>query len=97
MVFADAHEVGRYRKKPVVVEARKFVPEYAEDIAEWCGGEAIFKFEQGGEMPVVRIEIETLEGTMRATPDEDWIIKGTHGEFYPIKEAVFLANYEPVE
>ena len=96
MVFADAHEVGRYRKKPVVVEARKFVPEYAEDIAEWCGGEAIFKCEPG-EKPVVRIEIETLEGTMRATPDEDWIIKGTHGEFYPIKEAVFLANYEPVE
>ena len=40
--------------------------------------------------------IETLEGVMRASP-EDWIIKGLRGEFYPCKPDVFQQKYEEVE
>jgi hypothetical protein len=44
----------------------------------------------------VEIEIETLEGTMTATPG-DWIICGVQGELYPCKPDIFEATYEPVD
>jgi hypothetical protein len=40
--------------------------------------------------------IETLEGTMYAQPG-DYIVKGIHGDIYPVKESIFLATYELVE
>lgn len=39
--------------------------------------------------------IETLEGTMRASPG-DWIIIGIKGETYPCKPDIFEATYELV-
>jgi hypothetical protein len=42
------------------------------------------------------IMIETLEGDMKCN-EEDWIIKGVNGEFYPCKPDVFEKTYEPVE
>lgn len=89
-----------YRKLPVVVEARHFdVPPdrlpmaLGIELAEWCGGK--FKTQLvGGADP--RIEIPTLEGVMTARLG-DWIIKGTAGEFYPIKDPIFRETYEPAE
>lgn len=40
--------------------------------------------------------IQTLEGAMRADPD-DWIITGIKGEQYPCKPDIFEATYELVE
>ncbi|AMO55552.1 hypothetical protein GZ77_09600 [Endozoicomonas montiporae] len=42
------------------------------------------------------LHIETLEGTMEASPS-DWIIKGVNGEFYPCKRDIFEKTYEPAE
>ena len=39
------------------------------------------------------MEIPTLEGVMKAQPD-DWIIEGVAGELYPCKPAIFNATYE---
>jgi len=41
-------------------------------------------------------EIATLEGTMRANPG-DYIIRGVHGELYPIKPAIFKLTYDPFD
>ena len=41
------------------------------------------------------IDIETLEGTMRASPG-DWIITGVNGESYPCKPDIFEKTYERV-
>ncbi|PRS47537.1 hypothetical protein [Bacillus sp. MZGC1] len=41
------------------------------------------------------MDIETLEGTMKASPG-DWIIKGVHGEIYPCKPDIFEKTYEKV-
>ena len=41
------------------------------------------------------IEIETLEGIMKASFG-DYIIKGVKGEFYPCKPDIFQATYEEV-
>lgn len=40
------------------------------------------------------LRIKTLEGTMTATPGEDVILRGVHGEFYPCKTSVFLETYD---
>lgn len=78
---------GRYRKKPVVVEASQFLSgsEPAPDwlSAAFTSGQAWY---QGGEKPY--ITIKTLEGVMRADPG-DWIIRGVKGELYPCKPDVF--------
>lgn len=48
-------------------------------------------------LPIVaHINIDTLEGTMRADPG-DFIIKGVNGEFYPCKPDIFEKTYEAVE
>lgn len=44
----------------------------------------------------VEMEIETLEGVMKADKG-DWIIKGIKGELYPCKPDVFAMTYEKVE
>jgi hypothetical protein len=40
--------------------------------------------------------IDTLEGGHIVCPS-DWIITGAAGEYYPYKDNIFKATYEPVE
>lgn len=44
----------------------------------------------------VELDIETLEGTMRANVG-DWIITGVNGEQYPCKPDIFAKSYEAIE
>lgn len=39
--------------------------------------------------------IDTLEGTMHASPG-DYIITGIRGEQWPVKPDIFAESYEPV-
>lgn len=81
-----------FRKKPVVIEAIQLIEPNAPDaVASWCGGKVCGVGACGEK---VWIEIETLEGVMRADY-RDWIIKGVKGEFYPCKPDIFTATYEP--
>jgi hypothetical protein len=83
-----------FRKKPVEIEAVQFNGDAASAAAirRWMAGFPL-------QMPnynlnsTERLEIETLEGTMRASAG-DWIIKGIHGEFYPCKPDVFEKTYD---
>jgi hypothetical protein len=50
--------------------------------------------EPTGGAPAV-IEVQTLEGTMRADAG-DWIVRGTRGEFYPVKPGPFADTFEGV-
>lgn len=42
------------------------------------------------------LEIETLEGTMKANPG-DYIVTGVQGETYPVKPDIFHETYEEVK
>ena len=82
-----------FRKKPVVVEAMQLTdPNTPEQVAEWCGGR-VEQLPRAGGGPSCCIVISTLEGDMRANVN-DWIIKGTRGEFYPCKPDCFGDTYE---
>ena len=62
------------------------------------------KFEKYVKIPVeieayqtdVELEIETLEGVMKANKS-DWIIRGVKGELYPCKPDVFDMTYRKSE
>lgn len=82
---------SRYRKKPVVIEARELTADNIRDIHEWiteAGGLAWMA------VPANELYIETLEGSMHASIG-DYIIKGIKGEFYACKPDIFELTYEP--
>lgn len=77
--------IGRYRKKPVVIEAAQFDANsraFPEGVC-YCGKP------EGA-------HVHTLEGPL-AVSHGDWIIKGVKGEFYPCKPDIFEVTYEPAE
>jgi hypothetical protein len=86
----------KYRKKPVVIEARQIESYHdLEPIAAWVvdgGGKAVASQDATGP---AYMNILTLEGTHRADI-RDFIIQGVAGEFYPCKPDIFAATYEPV-
>lgn len=79
----------KFRKKPVVIEARQYFPGDTLDglCAGACGGWNCSRKTPG---------IHTLEGTLRVTSG-DWIITGVKGEKYPCKPDIFELMYEEVK
>jgi hypothetical protein len=90
-------EPVQYRKKPVVIEAMQWdgTAQAATPIVDWIlsSGDRSARFRNG--VDDVCIAIDTLEGTMFASPG-DFVIRGVQGEFYPCKPDIFEATYEPV-
>lgn len=82
--------MGKYRKKPVVIEAFRY---WLDDRPEWfCDrvtDNSIITYE-------THCEIRTLEGVMRGEVG-DYIIRGVQGEIYPCKPDIFDATYEAVD
>lgn len=80
----------KYVKKPVVIEAVQWTGENTNDILAFC--DDCFSYEKNNVRILV---INTLEGTMKASP-MDFIIKGVKGEFYACKPDVFVMTYDEV-
>ncbi len=86
----------KYRKKPVIVEAKQLKADNAEDIARWCGGKVVTEYDaMDSDIRYVGLNIPTLEGVMRASQG-DYVIKGVAGEYYPCKPGIFEATYDPI-
>lgn len=88
----------KYRKKPVVIDAVQLTWPNWNEMCDFAG---VGKLSDGkpegifGENHAIGLSIPTLEGLMVAS-ENDWIIKGIKGEFYPCKPDIFEATYEPV-
>ena len=82
--------VGKYRKKPVVIEAIQYTKDNIHDILAFVGNDKMYYNPKDNEF-----YIRTLEGDHRLSVN-DWVIKGIKGEFYPCKPDVFEKTYEPV-
>ena len=90
--------VRKFRKKPVVIEAVQFTGDNLPEIIRFIGVDEFYGtlvIARGG-MLVRTVRIDTSEGTVLADP-QDWIIKGTKGEFYPCKPDIFAEIYEEVK
>ena len=90
--------MSKYRKKPVVIDAWQFTKANykigAPDFIRHSNGVVTLWSQYGGD--VIEGWIETLEGKMRVS-ENDFIIRGVNGEFYPCKPDIFAKTYEPVE
>ena len=82
---------NKFRKRPVVIEARQLTAENGPELWEWADSEPFY----APDGSVDGLTILTLEGRMKADFG-DWIIKGVQCEFYPVKPDIFAATYEPV-
>jgi hypothetical protein len=80
--------MGKYRKKPVVIEAVQWTGDNHEEISAFCPDA---KWDVRKEL----LSIGTLEGPLVASK-QDFIIRGVKGEFYPCKPDIFAKTYEPV-
>ena len=92
--------MGKYRKKPIVIEAFQMTKERRWDNSEWPnwlnkawnddpGCDGALWCEDGGE----ELWCGNLEGAHEVTFG-DWIIQGIKGEIYPCKPDIFEATYE---
>ncbi len=87
--------IGRFRKKPVVIEAMQLANcrATAEQIIRWA---ALFGVEvhlEQEDRHHLQLRTPTLEGDHIASVG-DWIIKGVKNGFYPCKPEIFAMTYE---
>ncbi len=86
--------MAKFRKKPVVIEAVRWL-----NIKIVCPpGPLWFEAaERRGDIQLAgtSLFIKTLEGEMRADVG-DWIIRGVKGELYPCRADIFEMTYEAV-
>lgn len=86
----------KYRKKPVVIEAVQFTGHNQDEVLHLVYPQMSQTGLNGAKEMNLPVVIETLEGTMTASPG-DFIIKGVKDELYPCKPDIFEATYEAVE
>ena len=91
--------MGKFRKKPVVIEAITFeeLVQYGKDNGANIVEGMPWSFEYKGQ-PITHENdecylIPTKEGTMNFTP-QDVLITGVQGEIYPCKKDIFEATYD---
>lgn len=84
----------KYRKKPVVIEAIKFLGPFSIDemCVEW--GDNFIKSHKLSDLGF--LSIYTLECHHIATVG-DYVIRGVKGEIYPCNPDIFEMTYEKVE
>lgn len=78
--------MAKYRKKPVEIDGIQWTGKNLKEIREFC----IYCNYKDEILTII-----TTEGDMEAHPG-DYIMKGTHGEFYPVKEDIFPDTFEKV-
>jgi len=93
-------EAHIFRKKPTEISAIQWTGTNVEAVKSFFSEDA-YKFcgpmvNLDGEPEKGDLLIETLEGTMRASPG-DFIIRGIKGEYYPCKPDIFEQTYEVVD
>ena len=95
--------IKKYVKKPVEIEAIQLKENNIIEVFDFLDGanyketKSVEELEEFSQIVLEQnyIEIETLEGLMKAS-FEDYIIKGIKGEFYPCKPDIFEATYKEV-
>ncbi len=87
--------MGKYRKKPVVIEATLWdgTRETLDHLLAMGMVTSLYSSVSG---KIQELRIKTLEGSIEAT-EGDWIIRGVQGEFYPYKPDIFEQTYEAVD
>lgn len=82
--------MGKYKKKPIVIEAVKYNGNNIMEIINFVDKNPILIGSKG------ILIIKTLEGNMKA-PIGSYIVRGVEGEYYPCRGDIFEKTYEEVK
>jgi len=87
-------KIGKYRKKPVVIETFRWTGGHDQVEDPVWAKDALMK----GTINIINGElfIHTKEGVMQARSG-DYIIRGVQGEIYPCKPDIFEVTYDLVQ
>lgn len=91
--------IGRYRKKPLEVEAIQYdgmnETELADFLKKYASGTSItFTHAISGD---ARATIKLPMGQTIDFYNGDWLVHGVDGSIYPVKKWVFAKTYEAVD
>ncbi|TXK52406.1 hypothetical protein FVR03_01430 [Pontibacter qinzhouensis] len=86
----------KFRKKPVIIEAIQYTGELAP-AKKFMGIRDADYDTQTRELIIPTLEDGSKNQVKHVASVGDWIVKGTTGEFYPVKPEIFAEIYEPVE
>lgn len=81
----------RYRAKPLEIDAVLWTGDIACLPTSFLGYGRLIPKSDGA------LVIETLEGPTKINADEHYVVRGTVGEFYPVRRDIFEAKYEAVD
>lgn len=90
----------KYRKKPVVIEAKHFIDENKEFVYQWASEKQTnIQVSVEGEDERPCLIIPTLEGDMICSLGDYLIVEPFPTDWrkiYPCKEEIFNKTYEPI-
>jgi hypothetical protein len=100
--------MAKFRKIPVVIDAVQLTWPNWSEICEFvpkpwfvrgCYLDAEGKETKAGDLEAygnsrIGLILQTLESQEFLAQENDWIIKGVNGEFYPCKPDIFAKTYE---
>ena len=83
-----------FKKKPVLIEARKFETNnddgsHLDGLVEWITANGGNASHNGTDLA-----IRMSGGDMAIAECFDWVVKSTYGEFFPCKPEIFEMMYE---
>lgn len=88
-----------FRRKPLDVLAMRLISRIdVESAWMWVntnGGKASQSLSLFGDEDDVHLSIRTPERTVQANIG-DWVVRTGEGEFWPVRNEIFKATYEPV-
>ena len=93
------HAIRRFRKKPVEVEAVQWTGDNWYFIREWTDNKfnVLYEEDRTDDPDATAEVLDGLHSTWVLVYDNDWIIRGVKGEFYPCRDEVFRETYEEVK
>lgn len=95
----------KYRKKPVVIEAKQFeyTSECLLELSRWMGNNMKTSGKDQHIGAKGWLQVMTLEDgqggqtVAHIATEGDYIIKGIQGEFYACRSDIFEQTYDPIE
>jgi hypothetical protein len=92
----------KFRKRPLMVEAMRFTYPVTQGLRDFLGDNLVSHRKSRFPGSLGHIVFTTGQdlgrgGSRLSATEQDWIIKGVLGEFYPCKPDIFAMTYEAVE
>lgn len=87
--------IKQYIKKPAKISAIEWTGDNFDEVKAFAGANALIDHVMNGSQNKKVLKIRTELGIVNAEKG-DFIIQGTHGDFYPCKADIFKDVYQEV-